>query len=118
MSAFNAVAIVGSDTMKMRVATPEMNCPTIALTRSSTSMCLAMRRGREHCRTRVEVRAERPERAGPRQSRGELINGRRLLHDWKASQPGSKASTMVGGDGPGPGTLRGDAPPARSHQRS
>src|SRR5215510_5684267 len=85
MSAFNAVAIVGSDTMKMRVATPEMNCPTIALTRSSTSMCLATRRRREHCRTRLEVRAERPERAGPRQSRGELINGRSLLHGWKAS---------------------------------
>src|SRR5712691_4306232 len=45
MSAFSALAIVGSDTMKIRVATPEMSCPIIALTRSSTSVCLAISSG-------------------------------------------------------------------------
>src|SRR2546427_322101 len=54
MSAFSAAAIVGSDTMKIRVATPEMSCPIIALTRSSTSMCLAMRGEHAHCRTGAE----------------------------------------------------------------
>src|SRR5215470_10382260 len=43
MSAWSAPAMVGIETMKMRVATPEKNCPTMALTRSSTSVCLAMR---------------------------------------------------------------------------
>src|SRR5256712_13591768 len=46
MSAFSAAAIVGSDTMKIRAATPEMSCPIIALTRSSTSVCLAILRER------------------------------------------------------------------------
>ena len=38
ISAFSAAAIVGSDTMKIRVARPEMSCPIIALTRSSRSV--------------------------------------------------------------------------------
>src|SRR6266545_7385189 len=55
MSAFRAAAIVGSDTMKIRVATPEMNCPIIALTRSSTSVCLAILRERALPSARPEV---------------------------------------------------------------
>src|SRR5438874_6512720 len=42
MSASSAAAMVGIETMKIRVATPEKNCPMIALTRSSTSVCLVM----------------------------------------------------------------------------
>src|SRR5207244_3683391 len=40
MSAFSEAAMVGIDTMKIRVAMPVKNCPIIALTRSSTSVCL------------------------------------------------------------------------------
>src|SRR5919204_1875084 len=51
MSALSAVAMVGIETMKTRVATPERSCPVIALTRSSRSVCLAIRPERGHCRT-------------------------------------------------------------------
>src|SRR5262245_6097794 len=37
MSAWRALAIVGTPTTKLRVANPMMNCPTIALTRMSRS---------------------------------------------------------------------------------
>src|SRR4029450_11782066 len=55
MSAFSATAIVGSATMKIREAMPEMNCPIIALTRSSTSVCLAIPRARALLSARPEV---------------------------------------------------------------
>src|SRR5262245_64763443 len=51
MSAFNAAAMVGIETMKIRVAMPEMNCPIMALTSSSASVCLVMGRKR---RARLE----------------------------------------------------------------
>src|SRR5439155_3088540 len=50
MSAFRAAAMVGIETMKIRLATPEKNCPTMALTRSSTSVCLAMLERMYHTR--------------------------------------------------------------------
>ena len=37
MSAWSVAAIVGSDTMKIREAKPERNCPMIALARRRTS---------------------------------------------------------------------------------
>src|SRR5882672_7662149 len=55
MSAFSAVAMVGSDTTKIRVATPEMNCPMIALARSSLSVRVGIRWERARPSARSEI---------------------------------------------------------------
>jgi hypothetical protein len=52
MSVLSAAAIVGSETMKIRVATPEMNCPIIALTSSSASVRWGIRLARASLKTR------------------------------------------------------------------
>src|SRR5215471_19378408 len=42
MSAWSALAMVGSDTMNTRAPTPEMNWPIMALAKSSRSVCAVM----------------------------------------------------------------------------
>src|SRR5512134_338349 len=69
MSASSAAATVGSDTMKIRVATPEMNCPVIALTRSSVSVRSVILRRRRP--------SARPE--GALGVREQILEGRRQL---------------------------------------
>src|SRR5690242_41677 len=87
MSACSAAAIVGSDTMNTRVATPEMNCPIMALASSSASVRgpavrVVIRAGDGSCRSaRTEVAL------GVAEQRVEC--GRRLDH------PGHDAGTVA-----------------------
>src|SRR5215813_3257995 len=56
MSACSALAMVGSETANIRVATPEMNCPMIALARSSLSVRVGIRgAGRPSVRTEIAL---------------------------------------------------------------
>src|SRR5438093_11809925 len=96
MSAWSALAMVGRDTMNTRVAKPEMNCPIMALTRSSTSVRAVIER-----RLRILGRQAGGETTSARASRATTSMARTLgtVRRFSDVHPHHAAADQPVGDG-------------------